>query len=233
MSEQEINTQDTEVKDVEGSVAAELAKEEQVAPEKPAKPDTVPLSVYLELKDDLKSLRKEIKDSESSKKTTVEINGLSDIAKKYPDVNEEFIKDILTSATKKATEDIDAKYSPIIEKQELEKKQAAFDVAFDNLFNKTILDNPDLPKAIDKELVKELASTPKYRNVPLADVLVKMYGNVNEGKSSSENDMRTSGDRVDEVVNFDKITPEQRSAIMEDPKARSKYFNWLDTQTGR
>lgn len=73
MTEQVINTQDTEVKDVEGSVAEVLAKEEQVAPEKPAKPDTVPLSVYLELKDDLKSLRKEIKDSESSKKLQLKL----------------------------------------------------------------------------------------------------------------------------------------------------------------
>lgn len=233
MTEQVVTTQDAEVKDVEGSVAAALANEEQVAPEKQAKPDTVPLSVYLELKDDLKSLRKEIKDSESSKQSTVEVKGLSDIAKKYPDVNEEFIKDILASATKKAIEDVDARYTPIIERQENEKKQITFDRAFDNLFDKTLNENPDLPKTIDKELVKELASTPKYRNVPLADVLVKMYGNTSEGKSSSENDMRTSGDRVEDIVNFDKITAEQRSSIMDDPKARAKYFNWLDNHVGR
>lgn len=234
MTEQVITTQDTEVKDVEGTVEAEIKKENQeVAPNESSKPDTVPLSVYLDLKADLKALKEEIRTSAKEEKSTVEVNGLSDIAKKYPDVNEDFIKDILTTATKEATSKIESKYSPIIEKQERAEKQAAFDKAFDNLFTKAISDNPDLPSNIDKDLVKELASTPKYLNVPLADILVKMYGSVKEGRSSSENDMRTSGDRVEEIVDFGKITSEQRASIMEDPTARSKYFNWLDNQPGR
>lgn len=228
-----ITTPDEEVKDIEGTVDAEIKKDEQVAPVESKKPDTVPLAVYLELKEDLKALKQEIKESKDSNKSRVAIEGVSDLAKKYPDVNEDFINDILSSATSKATKEIEAKYSPIIEKQEKAEKQAIFDRAFDNLYDKAILDNPDLPKTIDKELVKELALTPKYRNVPLSDVLVKMYGSVNVSKSSSENDTRTSADRVSEVADFGKITPEQRSSIMEDPKARAKYFNWLDTQTGR
>jgi hypothetical protein len=226
-------TPDEEVKNIEGTVEAEMKKEEQVAPEKSNKPDTVPLAVYLDLKEDLKALKQEIKESKGSDKSKVENKGMSEIAKKYPDVNEDFINDILSSATEKATREIEAKYSPIIEKQEKAEKQAIFDRAFDNLFDKAISDNPDLPKTIDKELVKELALTPKYRNVPLSDVLIKMYGNVTVSKSSSENDMRTSADRVSEVADFAKITPEQRSSIMEDPKARAKYFSWLDTQPGR
>lgn len=234
MTEQVINTQDTEVKDVEGSVEAEINKvNQEVAPSETSKPDTVPLSVYLDLKEDLKNLRKEIKQSSTENKSTIEVNGITDITKKYPDVNEDFIKDILFTATKEATSKIESKYSPIIERQEKAEKQATFDRAFDNLYNKVISDNPDLPKNIDKDLVKELASTPKYQNVPLADILLKMYGTVSEGRSSSENSMRSSGDRVDEIVSFDKITPEQKNAIMADPTARSKYFNWLDTQVGR
>lgn len=228
-----ITTPDEEVKDIEGTVDAEIKKDEQVAPVEPKKPDTVPLAVYLELKEDLKALKQEIKESKGSERSRVANEGVSDLAKKYPDVNEDFINDILSSATSKATKEIEAKYSPIIEKQERVEKQAIFDRAFDNLYNKAILDNPDLPDTIDKELVKELALTPKYRNIPLSDILVKMYGNINVSKSSSENDMRSSSDRVSEVADFAKITPEQRSSIMEDPKARAKYFNWLDTQTGR
>ena len=140
---------------------------------------------------------------------------------------------MLGAATKEAQSKIEAKYSPIIEKQENEKKEAAFNRAFDNLFDKTLQDNPDLPKNIDKDLVKELALTPKYRNVPLSDILIKMYGSNESGKASSENDMRSSADRISEVVDFGSITNEQKKAIMEDPKARTKYFSWLDEQTGR
>lgn len=226
MAEEAIITQDTEVKDVvvEGTVEAELG-------EKPKKaPDTVPLSVYLELKEDLKTLKQEIKESKSTKRDDVVARGVGELAQRYPDVNEDFIKDMLSSATAEATRKIEEKYSPIIERQEVEKKQIAFDRAFDSLFEKTMLENPDLPKTVDKELVKELASTPKYKNVPLATILTKMYGATVQGKSSSENDTRSAPDLVDDVVSYDKITEEQRRAILANPKARQKYFAYLDTK---
>lgn len=231
---------DTESKDVkEGTVESEIAKNQsEVAPKVENKSETkvqetVPLAVYLDLKEEVKSLRHDIKEAKTSSKSNVEIQGLSELTSKYPDVNEDFIRDMLSSATSEATKKIEAKYSPIIEKQELEKKQVAFDIAFNNLFSKTIQENPDLPKTIDKELVKELASTPKYRNTPLSEILIKMYAVDTQGKSSSENEARSGADRIDDIVSFDKITPEQKKNIMADEKTRKKYFNWLDTQAGR
>jgi hypothetical protein len=226
--EETVITQDTEVNDV----TIDAVDTDTKVDDKPAV-ETVPLAVYLELKDDLKTLKQEIRDSQDSKKETVKKQGTNKLAEKYPDVNEEFMNDILNEATERATKQLDEKYTPIIEKAEQEKKQQAFDKAFDDLYNKTISDNPDLPKNIDKELIKTLAVTPKYKNVPLAELLTKMYAVESNGKSSSENDMRSAADKVNDIVSFDNITPDQKSAIMDDPKARQKYFNWLDTQTGR
>lgn len=217
----------------EGTVESEMNK--LLPPEETKKEtdqETVPLSVYLSLKDDLKEIKREMKEAKTSEKPTVQIQGLSDLTKKYPGVDEDFIKDMLSSATIEATKKIEEKYSPIIEKQETEKKQAAFDKAFDNLYEKTISENPDLPKNIDKDAIKALALTPKYRNVPLSEILMKIYAVGDSGKSSSENDARSAADKVDDVVSFEKITPDQKKAIMEDPKARQKYFNWLDSQPG-
>ncbi len=221
-----------EVEVVEGTVEAEIIKEEtpEVKPE--AIPETVPLAVYLDLKKDMKALEKEIGKSKNSDKSTVAIEGLEELKKKYDDVNPDFIADLLESATKQATKNLEDKFTPAIKKIEDDKKQEAFDKAFDSLFDKTIKDNPDLPKNIDKEAIKELAITPKYRNVPLADILNKMYGS-NEGRDSSENEIRNGSDVVDNVVDFSKITDDQKNAIMDDPKSRKKYFDWLDTQTGR
>lgn len=215
----------------EGTVEAEVVKvEPQVPPEHKA--ETVPLKVYLELKDDLKALKQEVKQAQNSEKSKVEVEGVADLALKYPDVNQEFIKDLLSSATNSATKKIEERYTSVIEKQEEERKQAAFDKAFDNLFDKTLAENPELPKTIDKALIKDLALTPKYRNTPLSEILLKMYPVVSEGKASSENDMRSASDRVDDVVSFDKITPDQKKAIMADPTVRQKYFDWLDKQPG-
>lgn len=238
--EKEIITQDVEDKQVkeevekkeetvEGTMETQLAEENvEEIQSKPAQ-ETVPLSVYLGLKDDVKTLKKDIKEAKASSKSAIVTTGVEDLSKKYPDVDENFIQDILQSATSKAQSEIDKKYSPIIEKQESERKQVAFDTAFDNLYSKTLQDNPDLPKSIDKELIKDLAITPKYRNVPLSKIISKMYGNVeNEGSSSSENEMRSSADKVEDIVDFDKITPEQRKLVMADPKARQKFFDALD-----
>lgn len=214
----------------EGSVEAAIIEETH---NETKTPDTVPLSVYLELKDDFKALKKEIKEASKSNQEKIEARGFSELTQKYPDVSPEFIQDMLSSATKEATKKIEEKYSPIIEKQEMEKKQAEFDRAFDNLFEKTLQENPDLPSTIDKELVKELALTPKYRNVPLSEILIKMYASSQTGKASSENDMRSSSDRISDVVDFGNINDEQKKAIMADPKVRQKYFDYLDTQTGR
>jgi hypothetical protein len=228
-----ITTPGEEVKAPEGTVEALETVDDIVEAPKETVQETVPLSVYLELKKDLKDLKHEIKSTKESNQEKVEIAGVKELANKYPDVNEDFIKDILNSATKEAEKKLDEKYTPIIAKQEIKEKQIAFDTAFDRLFEKTIQDNPDLPKTIDKELVKELALTPKYRNVPLSDIMIKMYGSTIEGKSSSENEMRSGSDVVTDVVNFESITPDQKTAIMADPKVRAKYFSWLDTQVGR
>lgn len=231
MAEEVKTTPDAEVKAPEGTVEAEVAKvEPQVQAEHKA--ETVPLSQYLELKKDLKELKKEISDSKGSEKSKVEVQGLGELASKYPDVNQDFLKDLLSSATNTATKKLEEQFSSIVEKQETEKKQLAFDKAFDNLFDKTLNENPDLPKTIDKGLIKDLAQTPKYRTTPLAEILQKMYPTSSAGKGSSENDMRSAADRVDDVVSFDKITPDQRKAIMADPATRQKYFNYLDKQVG-
>ncbi len=224
-------TPDTEVKEVkEGTVESEIIKQEpEVVTEDKKAPETVPLRVYLDLKEDLKTLKQDIKEAKSSTRSTIEIEGMEDLTKKYPDVDSEFIQDMLNSATKEAERKMEAKFSPIIERQEAEKKQAAFDRAFDNLYDKTIQDNPDLPKNIDKEVIKALATTPQYRNVPLSEILLKMYATEPSGKSSSENEARSGADVVDDVVSFDKITPEQKTRIMADEKTRKEYFKYLDT----
>jgi len=214
---------------VEGTVEAEIAK---VAPEQKAEPatETVPLSVYLSLKDDVKELRKEIKEAKNSEKSTVVLDGVEDLAKKYPDVSKDFINDILSSATSKAQKEIDSKYSPIIEKVEQEKKLETFNKAFDKVYDKALSDNPDLPANIDKEAIKTLSLTPAYKNTPISEILLKLYGTVEKGKETTENNMRTAGDSGEQVINFDKMTVEQRARVMDDPEARKKYFAYLDTK---
>lgn len=230
MAEEAVVTPEAEKIAPEGTVEAEIAKAPKTAEVIPEskEPQTVPLSVYLSLKDDVKDLKKEIKESKDSKKPSIIIGGVKELAEKYPDVDHEFIEDLLSSATTQAQEAIEKKYTPILQKQDEERKREAFDKAFEKVFTKALDENPDLPKTIDKEVVKTLALTPAYKNTPIAEILLKLYGSV-EGKQSSENETRTGADRIDDVVNFEKITPEQKERVLADPDARKKYFAYLDT----
>lgn len=235
MAEETKVTPDTEkiVPPVAGTVAAEVVKTEEAEPKTVKNAETVPLSVYLTLKDDVKELKKEIKEAKASKKDIASA-GIEELSKKYPDVSEDFIRDILENASSKAQLEIEKKYTPIIQKQQLEKQQEVFDKAFDKVFKEAVEANPELPKNLDKEAIKTLALTPSYKNTPLAEIIKKLYGGIEvKGKSSAENDMRSGADRQEGNVDFAKMTPSQRSQVMADPKARQKYFDYLDTAVGR
>lgn len=219
----------TDEKKVDGAVD-ELLKD---IPEEPkAEPKVVPEAAFLELKSELKALKKELKDAKTSEQKAVITADIRDLTDKYPDVDKSFIQDILNSATLEATKKIEEKYTPILQKQEQEKKVQEFNKAFDSLYERTLSENPELPSNIDKDVVKTLAMTPAYRKIPLSEVIKKIYGENTQGKTSTENDMRTGADKIDDIVSFDKITEDQKKAIMTDEKARKKYFDWLDTQVG-
>lgn len=219
----------TDEKKVDGAVD-EILKD--LPEEQKTEPKVVPEAAFLELKSELKALKKELKDAKTSEQKAVIVSDIRDLTEKYPDVDKSFIQDILNSATIEATKKIEEKYTPIIQKQEQEKKIQEFNKAFDNLYEKTLNENPELPSNIDKEIVKTLAMTPAYRKIPLSEVIKKIYGESVQDKTTTENDMRVGADKIDDIVSFEKITPEQKKLIMSDEKSRKKYFNWLDTQVG-
>lgn len=219
----------TDEKKVDGAVD-EILKD--LPEEQKTEPKVVPEAAFLELKSELKALKKELKDAKTSEQKAVIVSDIRDLTEKYPDVDKSFIQDILNSATIEATKKIEEKYTPILQKQEQEKKIQEFNKAFDNLYEKTLNENPELPSNIDKEIVKTLAMTPAYRKIPLSEVIKKIYGESVQDKTTTENDMRVGADKIDDIVSFEKITPEQKKLIMSDEKSRKKYFNWLDTQVG-
>lgn len=198
------------------------------------KQETVPLSVYLALKEDVKELKRDLKEStKGSKNSGVDV---SELAKKYPDVSPEFIQDFLESATSKAKQEalteVESKYDSVIKKQQLKEEQDKFDQDFERVFNKAVSDNPDLPKNINKELIKTLVLTPKYKDKKVAEILAEIYPDSASGKPSSENETVASVGSVETISDFSRITPEQKKAVMADDKARAAYFNWLDKQPG-
>lgn len=207
----------------EGSVASIEAPAPVAPVVEPKKEETVPLSVYLALKDDMKDLKQQLKErpqSQAEQNATIKA-----FVEKYPDTNPEAIADLVRIFAA----EVDAKYSPIIEGQKAKEQQQEFDRQFDIIFEKAKAENPDA-KHVNKDVIKALALTPQYNNTPVADIIKQVYPSGEGGRATTENDMRPSGDAVETIVDIDKITPEQRARIMDDPVARKKYFDALDAQ---
>lgn len=192
--------------------------------------ETVPLSVYLSLKDDMKELKKSIKEASDSSKNRVTVNGVSELAQKYPDVSVDFINDLLSTATIQAEQNALSKVTPILEQQKIKEQKDLFERKFEEIFQKALKDNPDLPENVDKNLIKSLIKTPEYRSKKISEILVSIYGSQMKGKSSSENETVMSAGDIETISDFSKITPSQKEFIMNDEKSRKKYFDWLDKQ---
>ena len=175
-SEVKDSTQNNEGAALEGTVEAELQKSapEEKSTEETVK-ETVPLSVFLSLKEDMKELKSQLKEAKSSEKKSVQIQGVKELAEKYPDVKEELLADLLEASTSKAKSEVLQEVAPILERQRHKEEKERFDKAFDSVFEKALKENPDLPANIDKELIKTLVLTPKYRTVKVADILTQLY----------------------------------------------------------
>ena len=199
----------------------------EVTPEAPKVEETVSLATFLEVKNELKDIKKQMKENLPTKaelKATVKA-----VADKYPDVSEDFIRDIVNASKQEAIAETEAKYTPLIERQANEKKQEQFDKAFDSIFNKALADNPGAEN-VDKDVIKTLALTPQYNNTPVAELIQKLYPTGTIGKATTENDMRAAPDVAVDKIDLDTITPEQRTAILADPKTRKEYYDKMDSR---
>lgn len=207
----------TEANVEEGSIASI-----EVPVESKAKaPETVPLSVFLAIKDELKDLKQTIKDNPvSAAQASATVNS---VAEQFPDVSKDFIAAIVSATKNETAQELEQKYSPILERQ----KQQEFDTAFDKLFNKALEANPDA-KNVDKDVIKALALTPAYNNVPLVDIIQKLYPVGTPGRVTTENDARATADVEMDNIDVTKLTDEQRDKILDNPKQRAEYYAKLD-----
>lgn len=190
--------------------------------------ETVPLATYLAVKDDVKQLKKEIKELKTAPKSE-RAEDVEALANKYG-VDESFIEDMLAVATKKAQKEMETKYVPEIETLKSERAKETFDKKFNELYTQEIEalkeEWVEIPKGVDKETIKALAiANPK---TPVRDILKKLYPPEEKSRWTTENDTRPAMDIVGDIVDVNNLSKEQQARILADPKARQKYFDMLD-----
>ncbi len=202
---------------VEGSVAT-LENATQEAPT----PKLVPERDLLAVKDkaqrketELKERIRELEAREQAAKVAPDIQSLT---AKYSWVDADFLQDVAALIDKKAEE----KIAPLRNQTQIEKQEKQLNALVDDQLAKA--EWIDHAK-VDKELLKQLALTPKYRNTPIKDIAEKLFSKETHGRATTENDMRPAMDLVTDVADIDNLSNEQKKRIFSDPKALKKYMD--------
>lgn len=219
MADEATITTEVEISGQEGSIATiENATQIEETTE-----EVVPKRDLMRVKDDRDKLKARVKELEAMEKPqgSPDLDSLK--AKWEWTVDADFLSDVEKLVEKKAEE----KLAPVRNQQ----KQEAFEKQFAALYNDQLAKAEWVdPSKVDKDVIKTLALSPQYRNVPIKDLIEKLHKVEPTGRETTENDMRPAMDIVSDVIDVNTITPEQKERIMKDPKAREKYFKALDSQ---
>lgn len=163
---------------------------------------------------------------EVSNENIVKIAEQFDVDPKFAEALANAIKSDNNAAIDKARKDLESE----LNKQKESNAQKEFNDAFDAAFTKATEDLPD-GTSIDKEAVKTvfLERVKNKEDLTVSDVVEQMYGV--KGKGSSEDDALGGGGN-DGGVEIDFETahrdPEKLKAIMANPEAKAKYYEWRD-----
>lgn len=149
------------------------------------KEETVPLSTFLEIKNENKVMLKEMKELKKSieqgaNKKEVR-SGIKSLSEKY-DVPADFLEDfadtVRQEAKKEVEEELSSKLRPIEEKEKAEK----FDKVFNQHYAKALEQLPEFDGVVNKEVIKTLSLNPANANKTFTQLIEEAYGHLVSGK---------------------------------------------------
>lgn len=191
---------------------------QQDAPEKKGA-DTVPLSKFLELKNELKELKRSSNSvSSESLESFAEDAGLDiDVVRRMATV-------IASQAKEEALAEVDSKVRPVLR----EKQAADNDALFTKDFEKNIVSRyPEL--ADKKEAFKAIAFSKDFLHLKtLEDIRKEFFSSAKQVKKETFERGSIGADNLPEDVDFAKMDDETHAKVLADPKLRKEYYAWQD-----
>lgn len=237
------NTENTQVEEVKLDETVEATAEvksedktEETAGEvfdvkEDKKSDTVPLSVFLELKKDNKELQSQMKKLEKSIQdgaTKKEIStDLKSIAEKHG-VDEDFLQEFASMVEAKAEAKISDKLKNLTEKE----KNDEIDRRYENKWNQLMVENPEYSNIANKDVIKALALMPQNSNKSFVKILEEAYGHLISNKNSIESSSPRGGKNDNQDIDFERAKKdvEYFREILADPELKKKYNKGLENR---
>lgn len=219
-------SQDATVTEAVAETKVEAKKEETISEvlgteEKPKakEPKVVPEAVFLELKKELKTLKKSIEEGATKKEVSADIKSL---AEKH-NVDEGFLEElsaIMKSSSKAELEsELASKLAPLQAKERQEK----IDKAFDKAYKKALADAPEFEGVVNAEVIKTLSLDPKNANKTFNQLIEESFGHLVAGKRTI--DYSSGSNRSDNTLDMAKAKSdgEYFKKVMADPSLKKQY----------
>lgn len=189
----------------------------------------VPEAPFLEIKNQNKELKKELKELKelvSSGASKREVNAsLLEIAEEH-NVDIDFLNKLATTikqqAKSEAEAELEAKMRPLAEKQRYDSKDAIFNYHYE----KTLESMPEYKDIVNKEIIKSLSDLNENSSKTFPQLIESAYGHLLKGKKTidSVSPIRQTTDEIVEL-DFDRANKdgEYFKKIMANPKLKKEY----------
>jgi len=210
-------------------------KKSEPKPEPKPEPRMVPEAVFLELKNDNKELRKDLKEfkkliEEDGSKGEV-IDEIDSLAKEY-DIKPEFLKKLAASirkdVEKEASKEIDDKVSSKLKPIEARERSEKIDKVFNEHFTAAMAEMPEYKDIVNPSVIKALSLDPANQDKTFAQLIEETYGKAVPGKRTLET-TKPGGGRAPEGIDFDRAKKDGKyfESIMADPAMKKEYNDGL------
>jgi len=225
---EEVNSTENASSEAQGEAEGQTIEETIGEVLQPKKEDSVPLSKFLELKNenkqlsrDMKDLKKAIEEGSNKKEVNADIKALSEKHNVDAEFLEDFAKAVKQQAKQEAEDEVNSKLKPIEEKERAEK----INKAFEEHFGKAMAQVPEYEGVVNKEVIKQLSLNPANSKKTFIQLIEESYGHLVQGKRSFDSATTRPGKDDNLEVDANKMTsdPEYFKSVMENPTLKKKY----------
>lgn len=183
--------------------------------------DSVPLASHLEVKKQLKDLKRTIKELQDSKGTSEEITDDIDVlAEEYPDLDPVFLKKLANVTKAQLKKEMDNDLKPLRE----EAKKERINSAFETHFNKALELAPEYKGIANAEVIKTLSLDPKNAKKTFVQIIEDAYGSAVVGRRPMDS-TTTRGGHEPESVDLDRASRDEKylEQVLSNPKSKKEY----------
>lgn len=191
--------------------------------------ESVPLSKFLEIKNESKEAKRQIAELQAKIEdgaTKVEISkGIKEIADEH-NVDENFLSAFASTIKAQAEADLDNKISEKLKPFEEKGKTEKINEVFNKHFEKALEAMPEYKDIINKDVIKSLSLDPVNANKTFTKIIEDSYGHLIKGKRTIE----SSTPGKDDVQNLDSSKfkdPNYMKKVLADPELKKEYNKGL------